>query len=163
MALKLSGVTALLWLTFTSQAFGWSWIESIKNSSKYSVTIQNQSDHGANYIELTSKCGAVLRGDMKQCEFIMAPGTEINKTDGFAIAPSGPGQYIYIKAQGHTSHMLQEQSSYEQVRFDNDDAKKINGGQFRLIITNIDAFKSENNVPKPYIKDGDVYIYLERV
>jgi len=140
----------------------WSWVEGVRNDSKYTLTIQNEEDHGGNYIEIQTSCGLFAKGDVHQCAFELSPRAQITRTDGFAIANSAHGKYLFVKAAGHAQHKLQDISyaNPEYVRFDDNDALKYNEGQFILVVK--DAGPQVAKPTVPYILDNDVYIYLEQ-
>lgn len=162
---------AVALLCCAAPLFGWSWLEQIQNQSKYNVRIKNDSDHGKNYVKIVNPNNTVpVVGNMYQNSFLLTPGAQTVKMDGFAIAPSAGNQRVYIMIDEHVVHELQELSDSNQVQIDGNVKLTAPGGQFRLIIKNANDvkanaadMKAEKQNIALSLSDGDVVIILERI
>jgi len=161
---KLYQFMAVALLCCAAPLFGWSWLEQIQNQSKYNVRIKNDSDHGKNYVKIVNPNNTVpVVGNMYQNSFLLTPGAQTVKMDGFAIAPSAGNQRVYIMVDDHSSHELQELSDSDQVQIDGNTQLTAPGGQFKLIIKNANDVGDVERKNPLSLFDGDIFIALERI
>jgi hypothetical protein len=132
MKMKLAFLFSLLFAS--AQTFAWSYIETMRNESPYSATIQNEETKGQNGIQMNMACGLKAAGDVNQCAFTLTPGANVDRTWNFVVGNSRQGYYTNVTVNGRLTKFQNVSDRGDYVRQNDNDSIQWPQGQFNLVI-----------------------------